>query len=760
MRLFACATFCALLIASACGRSAQSYLARGNSLFHADKFEEAELEYRSSLAKDPRFAEAYDRLGLTELQLGRRAAALAALRRAVDFAPANDQYKIDLATLSLEEYQEEPGAKNLYLQSADIASSLLQKTPNSVDGLRLHGELLILDRKYDEALAELQKAAALRPLDPAVTVDIARALLAQNRAPEAESLARNALQAHPDSAPLYKLLVGQYLDSHRNAEAEQLLASEVASLPRDLGARLRLAELYRSSGRRPEMQAVLNGIRNSGLFPHAPGLLGDFYAAAGEWEQALNQYRDGARSDAKSESLYRRGIAGALAGLGKPQEAIAELSQTLSAHPDDFSARLMRAMLLRGSNASKDREQAITDLKALAARSPQDAATRYNLGLAYLANDNAEAGLPELKKAAGLDPDDVSPRLALAQLSERQGDHGETLRLSEQVLAADAANADALLLHATALIGTKNYARARVELDSLLRSQPDSIDLNLRLAELDSVEQKYADAEARYRRLYVPGSGDLRPLRGLVQLYLTEMKPAKADAVLEQELKQSPVSQDVLLLAAATAVSEGKRAIAIQRYEGVVAHDPTSVVAWKSLGDVYQSQGDLSRAIANYEKASELAPRDEDVLNALALSQNAAGDIPAAIATFKKLLALDPQNAAVMNNLAFDLAETGTDLEQARLLAAAAARKLTGDPGVMDTLGWVYAKSGLNESAIQVFRVLVNKDPDHTVYRYHLGVAFLQDHQPVAAKSEFLIALSQKPPKELAQKIQQLSARL
>ena len=147
-------------------------------------------------------------------------------------------------------------------------------------------------------------------------------------------------------------------------------------------------------------------------------------------------------------------------------------------------------------------------------------------------------------------------------------------------------------------------------------------------------------------------------------------------------------------------------------------------------------------------------------MNNLALLQNDAGDLPSAIVTLRKLLALNPNDAEVMNNLAFDLAETGTDLNQAMTLAATAARKLTDDPGVLDTLGWVYAKTGLNESAIQIFRNLVNKNPDHPVYRYHLGVAFLQAHKSTEAKSEFTIALSQKPSKDLAQKIQALSSQL
>ncbi len=730
-------------------------------LFRAEKYQEAQFQYRASISKDPRFAEAYYRLGLTDAAMGDGTAALGALDQAREFSPNNDEYGIAFADLSLEAYQEDPTDKKSYDHVSREAYDLLRRNPSSFDGLRLHAEILIIDRKYDEALTELRKADTTRPLDPKFEVPMARALFAQNRTQEAESLAQRLLAAHPDSAPMYDLLINYYTDAHRTADAERVLQAEAAGLPRDVRPRLKLAALYRDSGQHPQMVATLDGIRNDrALFPNAPGLVGDFYASAGEWQEALTQYQDGERLASLDKASYQEAVARALAAIGKPQEAIGQLTVLLKAHPSDFSARLTRAILLRESAAPADRDLAIADLKLLSGHAPSDPVPRYNLGVAYVVNGDLTTGLPVLKEAADLRADYPAPRLALAQLAEKSGDHAETVRLTEQILNTGAGNRDAAMLHADGLVGIHSYSRARAELDGLLKGQPDSMDIDLRLAALDIAEQKYADAEGRYLRLYRLGSEDTRPLEGLVRLYLKEDRPAKADALLQRELRQKPSSQQLHLLAASAAIQEGKRELAIQHYEWMRANNPASVEAWKSLGELYQAEGDLARAIANYQKASELAPLDKDILYNLGVLENDAGDMQAAIRTMKKELALDSQNAAVMNNLAFDLAETGTDLGQALTLAAAAARKLSGDPNVLDTLGWVYAKNGLNESAIQVFRILVNKNPELPVYRYHLGVAFLQDNKPNEAKDEFTIALSQKPPKELARRIRELSAKL
>ena len=184
---------------------------------------------------------------------------------------------------------------------------------------------------------------------------------------------------------------------------------------------------------------------------------------------------------------------------------------------------------------------------------------------------------------------------------------------------------------------------------------------------------------------------------------------------------------------------------------------PTSIFRARRLGPAARRTGN---ALANYEKARELAPNDSKILNSIALLESNSGQARQAIATLNRQLALDPNNAAAMNNLAFNLAESGTDLDRALALAESVARKFPNDPAVIDTLGWVYAKRGLNQSALQVLSGLVKKYPNEPAFRYHLAVVLIQDKQPNDAKRELLTALSQHPPKELSSKIQENLAQV
>ena len=64
-----------LLLTFACNRNPETvkknYIERGNEYFKNGKYKEASIMYRSALKKDLKYGEAYYRLGLSELRLGR-----------------------------------------------------------------------------------------------------------------------------------------------------------------------------------------------------------------------------------------------------------------------------------------------------------------------------------------------------------------------------------------------------------------------------------------------------------------------------------------------------------------------------------------------------------------------------------------------------------------------------------------------------------------------------------------------------------------
>lgn len=740
-----------------CMKSPQTYVERGNRLVEAGKYADAEIQYRKSILKAPGFAEGYYRLGLLEYKLGRGVEALQAFQQAMSLEPSNERYGIDLASVAIEAFQVMPDKKYLYQQAVEEADFLLNKDPNSFDGLRLRGDVRVIDRKYDGALADFQKANQVKPNDPNLVLAMAQVLFTLNENRQGEELVQQFLNVRKDFPPIYDLLEKHYIRNQRTEDAERLLRLEIAALPRSPRPRLQLAKLYRTTGRYQEMSQELQKISAVGsAFPDGAAQLGDFYAESGKWEEALAQYRAGLQRSAGSDQLlYRKKMEQAFEALGKRPEALAELNEILKTNPQDPDTRLTRALLLRQSQDRKEQETAVEELKSLAAQYPQDAVMSYNLALAYLAKGDTTAAAQEARKSADLSKDYIAPRLLLARIEQTTHNYPEALQAAQEVLTLDPNNADARLFRASVLVENQSYRQAESELNALLKLRPNSEEVDLAFAALATAEKDYAKAEAFYRRIYRPGSQDLRPLEGLIQLCVLERRPEQAQTLLENELRQEPDSRPVHLLLASFATDEGKFDIAAREYRRLQAMDPKSPLPYTALGGVYQRQGNTQDALASYEKAHELAPNDPTILNAIAVLESNAGQTRQAIATLTRELALDPDNAAAMNNLAFNLAETGQDLDRALNLAQNAAREFPENPGVVDTLGWVYAQRGMNASAIQVLRGLVSKYPNEPVYHYHLAIAFLRDKQASEARRQLLAALSQHPPKELSSKIQE-----
>ena len=757
-----CAALAAGFCEMSCSRSAQYYLETGNRYYTQGKYADASLNYEKSIQKDAKVAESHYRLGLAESKQGHERTAYEELRRASDLAPGRDDIRIQLADIALNGYQSTPSKPRvLYDDGVRAADYLLKKDPNSFDGLRLRADVLSVDGKFEDSVAMYKKANAIRPMEPSVVYPLVQVLFRLGRAGEGEDLAKHFIQTHKDIGTVYDVLAAHYVQEKRPAEAEQLLKLKVANMPKDGGARVQLASFYEQVQRNGDVSQTLNSILSDPKdFPQGHAIVGDFYTSIHKPELALAEYNAGLSSHPKDSALYRKKMASVLVVLGKPDEASERLSEVLKTNPDDLDARYARTFLLRTSKDPAKVDLAISEMTSLVEKYPKDEVLRYNLGLAYLAKADVKSARSQLMESAKLRRTYLPPRIALAEMAQRSANYTETIGYANEILAVDPNNADGKLWHAAGMIGNKSFQRAEPELEALLREYPDSLNINLHMAVLELLEKKYREAEVRYLRFYKPGEKDLRPLEGLIQLYTQEGEIDKAVRLLDTELKQTPESQPVHLLLAATATRAGKLDLAIQQYEWLRAKGSTSPETYTSLGNMYKMKGDVNSAMANYQKARELVPNDPKVLAMIAFLESASGKETEAIASLQKQLSIDPQNVTAMNNLAFALAETGTDLDRAQTLALEAQRKAPNNPGIADTLGWVYVKKGLNDSAIQIFNGLVKKYPNEAAIRYHLGVALLQKGEAGEARSEFVIGLSKNPPKDMADKIKQILSKI
>ncbi|MDP9170932.1 MAG: tetratricopeptide repeat protein, partial [Acidobacteriota bacterium] len=293
----------------------------------------------------------------------------------------------------------------------------------------------------------------------------------------------------------------------------------------------------------------------------------------------------------------------------------------------------------------------------------------------------------------------------------------------------------------------------------LNRDFPTSLGPKMELANLALAQKRYTEAEAMYRALYSADPKNIRALQGVVDVYFAQNRPDAAIQFLSGEAAKGDSPQVRIVLADA-ALRAQKTDLAIQEYTQLVKANPKSSFGHMRLGDAYLTKGNNAEAINQFEAAKAISPKDPLISSMLALSLHDAGRSQEAQKAYRDALGLQSGNPLVMNNLAYLMAETGGNLDEALRLAQDASRRQPANFGLSDTVGWIYLKKNLTDSAIQILSNVVQKDPQQPVYHYHLGAALFQKGDKAGAKRELQAALVNKPLDKDRQKIAALMSQL
>lgn len=317
-------------------------------------------------------------------------------------------------------------------------------------------------------------------------------------------------------------------------------------------------------------------------------------------------------------------------------------------------------------------------------------------------------------------------------------------------------------MHAIALVNSGQADKARQELSDLLKAAPNSTIAKLAMARLDLLQKHLPDAEKRYVELYRVGQPDLRPLDGLISTYVAENKSAKALALVEKELAGAPDKPELIARRAELNVRMGSFSAGRDDYQKLLAKDTNSAFFNRRIGEISNLMGDRDAALRSFQKATELDPKDLPSQAELGSLLLASGKKQEALGAFRKALALSPDQPAILNNVAYLIADTGGDSKEALELARKGlqASKTPFDAHLNDTIGYIYWKQHLNASAVQTFRLVVQKNPDIVTYRLHLANALLSDGNKSEAKVQLKAALDMNPAKDEESEIKSLLAQI
>lgn len=751
-----------VLGSSACTGSREAWLEKGNRNFGAGKYEDAFLNYRKAIQKSPEFGEAHYRLGLAALKLNRATDAYQSLYRAVQLQPGNMDAKEKLGEISLSYYlADSTRPQQLYKQITDLSAELLAANSNSYEGLILQGYLASTDGKLKDAVQLFRKALRVNSSNPGVVTQLAHTLLQDGQITEGEKLAASLIAKKTSYGQVYDLLYDFYLSGDRAADAENVLKAKATNNPRNEEYALQLARYYSRLDKRNEMQAALQRLLDDpASFPKARILVGDFYLGRREYTEAIRYYQEDLRgnTDAKSKTTSQKRIVIALVGQGRNEDASELAAQVVKGNPNDFEALRLHARTVLDSGNRANADVAIHELQTLAGRNPNDASLLLQLGQAYRLKGDFARSHEQLLAAVNRNPDLVPARYELGEVSLMQHRAADAVQQANKILDLQPKDRRARLLRTAGWIEAGSGASARLELQQLSKDDPRDSEPQVQLGLLEVAEQKYSEAIDTLKPH--SGSADPRVYAGIAAACLHQRQFDNAREILNQGLKALPDSEVLIEQLADTEALAGRYDLAVGYLQKLLAADPKSAGLHVRMGEVYGLKGDHANEIANFQQASQSAPDDLTAALSLAGALAHAGRTNDARVQFQRLVEMHPESAPALNNAAYFFADNGGDLDEALRLAQQALQKVPGQPGFSDTVGYIYLKKGLSDSAVVTFSNLARKYPAFAGFRYHLGLALYQKGDKYAARKELQAALSDHPSQQDQQRIRELLQKI
>jgi tetratricopeptide (TPR) repeat protein len=755
-----------ILLLGACGNSEASrkrMIETGNKYFTNSDYKTAALVYRRVIQKNPREGEAYYRLGLTELRLGRYAEALRSLRRASELQPGNEDAHARLGELYLMVFMANQKLNRQYLEDlTELSGRMLKRNPKSVEGLRLKGYAGVAGKDQKIALEAFQEAVRLKPDSGQLMTAYAQALAANGRAEEGEKSARDHLRRDKSYGPIYDFLYLRKLALRDIPGAEAVLKEKVANNPAQSNYILELATHYLRA-RNPElMKSTLDTITaRPKEFPDGRMVVGDFYHRIGDHAAAYKEYESGLKDSPAKRATYQKKLIELLAIQGRNREA-AQMAEVLSKeNPNDDQTKAIRAALrLRGGDRA-ELDIAISEFQSVISRMPDNPVVRFNYGEALLAKGLVDRAKVQFTESMKVRSTYLPPKLALARLHLAAREFPRALALADEILLQQPNLVNARVLRASALIGNRDFASARRELESTIERTPGNRDARHLLAMIDYREKRFDAAEKAFRGLLEANPPDPRALAGLVEVMISTNRAPAASKMLEAMLKTNPPEAARIRLAIAYVALRTKdydRAAGV--YREVVKEQPKSQELWLRLGETYRRAERFDEALKAFEAARDIDPQQVapwlQMSVVMEVTKNRSNIRP----VYEQILKLAPDNPLALNNLAYLLAENGVELDQALTLAQRARQKMPNDTDVADTLGWVYIKKNLSDDAIKIFRDLLVREPRHVSWRYNLAMALFQKGDKLQARKELEEALRNAPTHNETSKIRELLSRI
>lgn len=560
------------------------------------------------------------------------------------------------------------------LKTGDVKGALstlestLAKYPKDPGLLAMAGDVHLRAGDYNKAMGYLDKAAALEPENALIRTRQAAVHLATGDSSEAlvNLEAAASLSDKPGQADL--ALVMLHLRNKEYDKALQAIANLEKKLPNNpVTHNLRAAALLGKQDRAGARKALEKALAiQPNFLPSAMNL---------------------ARLDVADK---------------KPELARKRFESILAQDKNNVKAMLALASLAASEKKEKDY---VSWLEKAARADPKTLESSVGLVQHYLAKKENQKALAWARDAAKANPDSLEAMGLFGTTQLATGDHSAAVETFNRITLKAPRSPEAHLRLAQALIADKQTAMARDSLKKAIQLKPGFDNAQVALIRLELADNKPEAALQIARQIQTrqPKSPLGYDFEG--DILVAQKRIPHAIKAYEQALAKGETSTGLIKLHRAVHLS-GDAKSAEQRLTGWFKQHPDDGVVRAYAAEFYMTTGRDPDAIAQYEAALKLAPRNAMVLNNLAYLYQRSKD-SRALGTAERAYELAPDH-----------------------------------PGVKDTLGWILLQHGQLPRAVELLGGAASKAPKAGSIRYHYGVALARSGKKAEARKELQAAIA------------------
>lgn len=490
----------------------------------------------------------------------------------------------------------------------------------------------------DKAAESFRRCVELEPKNDAAQYELAKAYFALSDYPKAFEAVKQALAVNPDQEWYLKLLSNCYAGLNRPKESAEVYDKLLSLKPDRVDFYIEQADLY---------------LRAS-AFPEALKVLEKLEAKIGPNEDVIMQ----------KQKIYLR--------QGKVDKAIEEVGKLIKDNPKE-----VRYYLLAGET--------------------------------YFVNNQLEKAFPFYQKALELEPDNGFANLSMADYYRQKKDERNSFKYLKHAFEQESVDIDTkvrILYPYFSFINQDQYYKQALELSKLLtRVHPTEAKAVAMYADFLAQRKENTDsALVQYRAAVKLDRNIFAVWDQLIRLEITQKNFHLAEEQCDTALSLFP-NQAVLYLYSGivhSQLKDYKTSVEVLKNGVAMAGSNKALLTelYSSLGDAYHEVDNNEESDKSYDKALELNPEQEYVLNNYSYYLSLRGDkLDKAEKMAKKAISIDPANSSFLDTYAWVLYKAGK-YEEAKIWIEKAIDAETPSATVLEHYGDILFKLGEVQLAV------------------------------------------------------------